>query len=136
MPTNYENADTMILSGENGSILLSVKKLLGMGEENTDFDLDIIVHINSVLAILQQLGVGPANGFSIDGETQTWVDFLGENSPHLNMVRSYMYAKVRLLFDPPVSSAVMDSLNRICSEFEWRANVAAENSKPEEVPGT
>ena len=115
------------------SILMSVKKLLGPGAENTDFDTDILMHINSVLSILQQLGVGPANGFYVSDTNATWSDFLGKDANHLAMVRSYVEAKVRILFDPPVSSAVMESLNRICSEFEWRANVAAENKKLEEA---
>lgn len=109
------------------SILLSVKKLVGVGADNPDFDADILTHINSVFAILQQLGVGPENGYFIVDDTATWTDYLGNYSVHVNMVKSYMAAKVRILFDPPVSSAVADSLNRICSEFEWRANVAAEN---------
>ena len=109
------------------SILLSVKKLVGVGSDNQDFDTDIITHINSVLAILQQLGIGPENGYFIVDETATWTDYLGSYFAQINMVKSYMSAKVRILFDPPVSSAVSDSLNRICSEFEWRANVAAEN---------
>lgn len=109
------------------SILLSVKKLVGVGADNPDFDADILTHINSVFAILQQLGVGPETGYFIVDDTATWTDYLGNYSVHVNMVKSYMAAKVRILFDPPVSSAVADSLNRICSEFEWRANVAAEN---------
>ena len=119
------------------SILLSVKKMLSLDADNIDFDSDIIIHINSVLAILQQLAIGPENGYFIDGANQTWSDYLGEDSEHLNMVKSYVAAKVRILFDPPVSSAVMESLNRICSEFEWRANVAAENKQlevPDDVP--
>ena len=114
------------------SILLSVKKTLGLAAENTDFDEDVILHINSVLSILQQLNVGPDSGYIVEDDSQTWTDYLGSDSPHLSMVRSYMYAKVRILFDPPVSSAVMDSLKNICSEFEWRVNVAAENKKLEE----
>ena len=113
------------------SILTSVKKLLGLYAENTDFDTDIIMHINSVLAILHQLGVGPDNGFYIEDDNATWTQFLGEDQAFINMVKSYVAAKVRILFDPPVSSAVMDSLNRICSEFEWRANVAVENKERE-----
>jgi len=111
------------------SILLTVKKMLSLTPENTDFDADILIHINSVLAILQQLDIGPEDGYFITDAEATWADYLGNDSTHVNMVKSYMAAKVRLLFDPPVSSAVMDSLNRICSEFEWRANVAAENYK-------
>lgn len=115
------------------SILMSVKKLLGPDSENSDFDTDILLHINSVLAVLQQLGIGPEEGFYVDDANTTWRDYLGDDTNHLSMVRSYMVAKVRILFDPPVSSAVMDSLNRICSEFEWRANVAAENKDLEEA---
>ena len=111
------------------SILVTIKKLLSLGPDNTDFDDDIILHINSVLAILQQLDIGPEDGFYITDASKTWHDYLGSNYAHISMVKSYMAAKVRLLFDPPVSSAVLESLTRICSEFEWRANVAAENKK-------
>ena len=111
------------------SILISVKKVLGLAAENTDFDSDIILHINSVFSILQQLAVGPDNGFYIEDDTATWSDYLGDDYAHVNMVKSYVAAKVRTLFDPPVSSAVLESLNRTCSEFEWRLNVAAENKK-------
>jgi hypothetical protein len=115
------------------SILLSIKKVLNLGTDNTDFDPDLLIHINSVFSSLQQLGVGPEAGFFIEDATANWTDYLVSDSYHLNMVKSYMAAKVRILFDPPVSSAVMDSLNRICSEFEWRSNVAAENKEHEEV---
>jgi len=112
---------------EVNSILLSVKKVLGLGGDNADFDTDVLIHLNSVLSIVQQLGVGPEDGYYVTSEDQTWEDYLGEGNPHINMIKSYICAKVRLLFDPPVSSAVMESLNRTCTEFEWRANVAAEN---------
>lgn len=113
------------------SILLSVKKVVGSGENNDDFDTDLIIHINSVLSILQQLGVGPDDGFFIEDSTATWTDYLGNDHAYINMVKTYMCAKVRLLFDPPISSAVLESLNRTCSEFEWRSNVAAENHDKE-----
>lgn len=112
---------------EANSILLTVKKALGVDADCSDFDTDILIHLNSVLAVLQQLGVGPEDGYYIEDETPSWEDYLGESHAYVAMVKSYIIAKVRLLFDPPVSSAVMESLNRICSEFEWRANVAAEN---------
>lgn len=115
------------------SIFLSVKKVLNVGVDNTDFDADILLHLNSVLAILQQLGIGPEDGLFIEDANTAWEDLLGENSSVLNMVRSYVTSKVRLLFDPPVSSAVQQSLERICSEFEWRANVAAENKQLKEA---
>lgn len=114
---------------EADSILLSVKKVLGVDADCSDFDTDILMHLNSVLAVLQQLGIGPDDGYYVDGIDQTWSDYLGESHAYVAMVKSYITAKVRLLFDPPVSSAVMESLSRTCSEFEWRANVAAENKQ-------
>lgn len=111
------------------SILTSIKKLLGIGEDYEHFDADIIMHINSVLMILTQMGVGPAEGFSIQDKTSTWADFLGEDMALLEGARSYVYMKVRLIFDPPSSSAVIDSMTRLANEFEWRLNVAGDISK-------
>lgn len=107
------------------SILTTIKKLLGITEEYEHFDQDIIMHINSVFMILTQLGVGPAEGFSISDKTTTWDEFVPDGK-NLEAVKSYMQLKVRLLFDPPLSSAVMECMNRSISEFEWRLNVAAE----------
>lgn len=104
------------------SILTSTKKMLGIPEEYEQFDMDLIIHINSVLMVLHQLGVGPAKGYSIADKTETWQDFMGDD-PRLNSVKSYVALKVRLLFDPPTSSAVMESTNRLISELEWRINV-------------
>lgn len=117
------------------SILLSIKKIVGSGEDNDDFDDDIITHINTVLSTLQQLGVGPSNGFSIEDATATWTDYLGNDHAYINMVKSYMAAKVRQLFDPPVQSAVADALQRNIDQFEWRINVAAENHQREVSEG-
>lgn len=100
------------------SILLSIKKLLGIMPEYTNFDDDIIIHINTAFAILNQLGVGPKNGFMIVDENSSWQDYANENN--LNMVKTYIYLKVRLLFDPPTSSALIESINRTLSEIEWR----------------
>ena len=109
------------------SILMSIKKMLGIDEEYTHFDADVIMHINSVLMILTQLGVGPAEGFVIEDDTSTWVDFIPEaNAAQLHAVKSYIYMKVKLIFDPPLSSAVIDSMNRQIAEFEWRLNVAVD----------
>lgn len=107
------------------SILTTVKKLLGITEEYTQFDTDLIIHINSVFATLTQLGVGPAEGFAIYDKEALWEDFMPEDQS-LEMVKSYVAAKVRLLFDPPDRSVIMDSLNRQISEFEWRLNVAVD----------
>lgn len=107
------------------SILTTIKKLLGIAEEYEHFDSDIIVHINSAFMILTQLGVGPTKGFSISDETSLWSDFLGDD-PRLEAVKTYIHLKVKLLFDPPTNSAVIESLNKSISELEWRLNVAAE----------
>ena len=107
------------------SILTSIKKMLGIAEEYEHFDTDIIIHINSVFSTLTQLGVGPSEGFSIKDENAKWADFISDEKS-LESVKSYMYLKVKLLFDPPLSSAVIESTNRMISEFEWRLNVAAE----------
>lgn len=106
------------------SILTSIKKLLGITEEYTHFDADIIMHINSVFMVLHQLGVGPANGFFIEDDSTTWSEYLGDPTK-LQLVKSYMYLKVRMLFDPP-TGAVMNSMKEQINEFEWRLNVAVD----------
>lgn len=110
------------------SILTSIKKLLGIAEEYTHFDNDIIMHINSVFMVLTQLGVGPSEGFAITGKDEKWDSYITKGQ-NISTVKSYMYIKVRLLFDPPTSSAVMESMTRMANEFEWRLNVAVDPSK-------
>ena len=107
------------------SILTSTKKLLGIAEDYTQFDADIIMHVNTVFLTLRQLGVGPDEGFMIEDKEMLWEDFL-EDPTELQAVKTYMYLKVRLLFDPPVSSAVIESTNRMIAELEWRLNVAVD----------
>lgn len=121
------------------SILISIKKLLGITEDYNHFDPDIIMHINSVLMVLGQLGVGPSEGFFIEDEYDTWDDFLGDSNVNLSAVKSYVYMKVRLLFDPPLSSIAVSSMERLTSELEWRLNIAADTKKteiivPDETP--
>ena len=108
------------------SILNSIKKLLGITTEYEHFDQDIIMHINSVFVILNQMGVGPDNVYYITDATQTWDQFIDEAK--LNMVKSYMYLKVRLLFDPPTGS-VQDAIKNQIAELEWRLNVAVDPKK-------
>lgn len=112
------------------SILISIKKLLQISEDDTAFDADIIMHINSVFMILWQLGIGPSKGFFIEDETAEWSDFI-EDGLNLELVKSYVYLKVKLLFDPPTSSFVMESMNRQIAEFEWRLNVEVEHGNTE-----
>lgn len=108
------------------SILISIKKLLGIDASYTHFDTDIIMHINSVFSILTQIGIGPAKGFTIDDEHTCWYEFLDGERADLSLVKSYIHLKVKLLFDPPLSSAAIESINRLISEFEWRLFIAAD----------
>ena len=107
------------------SILTSIKKLLGIAEEYTQFDEDIIMHINTVFLNLTQLGVGPEEGFTIENDAASWEDFINDNI-QLQAVKTYVYLKVKLLFDPPLSSSVIESMNRMIAELEWRLNVAVD----------
>ena len=93
------------------------------------FQTDLIIHINSALSTLIQLGIGPIEGFRIRGTDETWSDFMLGNRGDIEMIKSYVYMKVRLMFDPPQNSFLVDSLEKQCKEFEWRANVAVETEK-------
>lgn len=104
---------------ENESILTSIKKLLGIAEECTDFDKDLIININSTLMILTQLGVGPLEGFVIEDSTATWGEF-EPNIKQMALVKTFVHLKVRLVFDPPMSTAVLESMKEIIKETEWR----------------
>lgn len=113
------------------SILWSVKKQLGGidPKEESPFDADIIMQINGVFGILQQLGVGPEDGFSISDETSVWADFIGDDKV-LNMVKPYMYAKVKLGFDvASTPSSVITALENIVHEYEFRMNVRVDPRK-------
>ena len=109
------------------SILQSIKKLLGISSEDTSFYQDIIMHINSVFSVLTQLGVGPEEGFYIENDYALWTDFMDEGAK-LESIKSYVYLKVKLMFDPPLSSTVIESINRTISELEWRINLDAEST--------
>ena len=108
------------------SILISIKKMLGISKEYDAFDAVLIMHINTVFMNLSQLGVGPSEGFSIIDEADKWSDFISED-PRLESIKSYIYLKVRLLFDPPMNSSVMDSIALQIKELEWRLNVESES---------
>ena len=109
----------------NESILLNVKKLLGLEEDYTVFDTDVLTHINSAFSTLNQLGLGPQDGFFITGPENTWDEFLGADIK-LNSVKSYVYLKVRLLFDPPTTSFGINAFEKVVEELEWRLNTARE----------
>ena len=106
-------------------ILTSTKKILGIAEAYTAFDLDIMVHINSAFSVLCQLGVGPAEGFAIEDDTAVWNDFIGETQGII-MVKSYVFLKVRMLFDPPSTSFHITAMEQQIKEYEWRLNTQRE----------
>jgi hypothetical protein len=107
------------------SILTSTKKILGIAEDYTVFDLDIITHINTAFSTLTQLGVGPATGFMINDATEVWTDFIEEDLQY-NAVKSYVFLRVRALFDPPQTSYLISATERQIQELEWRLNVYRE----------
>ena len=109
----------------NDSILDTIKRLLGIVPEYTQFDGDIIVHINSVFVILNELGAGPEECFAITGNTETWNQFT-QNKKAMEMVKSNVYMKVRMMFDPPQSSMVVDAMQANVSELEWRIMIECE----------
>lgn len=101
------------------SILNSVKKSLGIEIETIDFDSELVIFINSVISSLVQLGIGPQEGYTISGASETWADFIGEDK-RLESIKTYIYLKVRIIFDPPASSAILDAYKQQIQEFEWR----------------
>jgi hypothetical protein len=120
------------------SILTSTKKILGIPAAETAFDLDILTHINGVFSTLNQLGVGPAEGFSIEDETPTWDAFFGTD-PRLNNIKQYVYLCVRLIFDPPQTSYLITALEEQKKELAFRINVYREETAwvdpdPDPVP--
>ena len=117
------------------SILTSVKKLCGMGEDYTYYDEDLVMYINDVFTTLARLGVGPSKGFSISDDTAEWNDFLDEEEYPLllNKVKTYIKRKCQLQFDPPQSSAHLNALTDMIAEDEWRLVEIAESLKEENL---
>lgn len=110
------------------SILKSIKKMLNVHEDDISFDTDIITLINSTFVTLHQIGIGPTDGFMITDASETWEDFISDaDDISINSVKTYIYLKVRLVFDPPSSSSVMEAINKNVNELEWRLNVMAES---------
>ena len=102
------------------SILISVKKLIGLSEDYNYFNPDLIIDINSVLMILYQMGVGSKTPFHIEDDSETWQDFFGEDVVDIDAVKTYVALKVKLMFDPPVASAHMQAIQETIKELEWR----------------
>jgi hypothetical protein len=123
------------------SILNSIKKMLGLDPDYDAFDVDIMIHINAVIGVLTQLGIGPKAGFAIADDTATWDDFLGAgqgspSDPKANLVQSYVYLRVRFLFDPPDGRYSIASYEAHLKELEWRLNVLAEGAFDDQSTST
>lgn len=109
------------------SILNSTKKILGLVEADTTFDLDIITHINSAFSTITDLGLGPADGFVIEDEEADWADFDADLTPvQLSQVKTFVFLTVRLAFDPPQTSFALSALQEQIREHSWRLNVRRE----------
>lgn len=115
------------MADQDGIIFDEIKKTLNLDKNDDSFDVDVKLHVNSVFSTLQQLGVGPKDGFMLEDGKETWVDFLGTGNVNgLNAVKSYLVLRTRLLFDPPATSFTQDSFQRQIDQLEWRLNVFAE----------
>lgn len=104
------------------SILNSIKKLLGIEPDDDSFDQELVMHVNTAFTLMAQLGLGPTDGFFITDATTKWTDY-NPTRKDLEMMKSYIFLRVRLLFDPPQNSFLVDSIQKQCNEFEWRLNV-------------
>lgn len=121
------------------SILTSVKQSLGLAEDYEVYDPELIMHINSVLGTLNQLGVGPDDGFEIADKTETWDHLLTNEGAlfpdkRLNPVRSYVYLRVKMLFDAPSVGYVVTAMEKMIEQAEWRITVAQDNILNPYVP--
>lgn len=110
------------------SILTSIKKLSNISERDANFDVDIIIYINGIFSTLSQVGIGPEDGFSISDDTAVWKDFIGE-SKTLEFVKTYIALKVRVVFDPPTNSAILNAYKEEIKELEWRLGVQADEEE-------
>ncbi len=110
----------------DGSILNTIKKLLNISYDDKNFDTDIIIQINSVFTILRQLGLGSSEGFRITGEDEEWNDFIDDDSM-LDAIKTYVYLKTKLAFDPPLNASLLEAFERQIKELEWRLNVSVES---------
>lgn len=101
------------------SIFTTIKRMLGPSVDGTEFDTDILIHLNSALGVLNDLGIGPECGFTVTGESETWLDLLGVDT-RFEMVKTFLYLKTKIVFDPPASSILLQAMEKQISEYEWR----------------
>lgn len=114
----------------NESILSTIKKLLGVTDDYDYFDQDLLIHINSALMSLSQIGVRPSQDFYTLDKDTTWSEYLGydyQENIDFGSIKSYIYLKVKLLFDPPQNSFTIEAINKMITEMEWRINIVSEN---------
>ena len=107
-------------------ILDTIKKLLGIDEDDDSFDIDIIIIINSITPILGQMGIGPSNGYIVKSKDDKWSDYISDSTINLEGVKNYIFIKTKLIFDPPTNSTTIESLNKVLSELEWRMMLSVE----------
>ena len=113
------------------SILNTIKKMLGIDSDDTDFDVDIMIHINSITPNLSQMGIGPTNGYIVTSSEQLWSDYIDSSIINLEGVKTYIYLKTKLIFDPPTNSTTIEAINKNLSELEWRMMLAIETNNLE-----
>lgn len=115
------------------SILYTIKRMLGVSLDDTPFDMEIVVGINSALMVLDQLGIGPPGGLVVTGITETWSDLM-DDWTDLEAIKSYVYIRTRLVFDPPTNSFLVDALEKQMQEYEWRLSIRMDERKAREQP--
>lgn len=113
------------------SILSSIKKLLGLDVEDTSFDIDVMMAINTIIPVLSQMGVGPSNGFIVTSSLNTWNDYITDDSINLQGIKTYIYLRTKMIFDPPTNAAVITAINNNIKELEWRMMLAVETNNLE-----
>ncbi len=113
------------------SILNNVKKLLGIDSEDDSFDIDVMTMINSTIPSLAQMGIGPSNGYIVTSADDKWTDWITTNDINLQGVKTYLYLKIKLIFDPPTNSTVVEAFNKNLNELEWRMMLAVETNNLE-----
>lgn len=113
------------------SILNNVKKLLGIDGDDDSFDVDVMTIINSTILSLAQMGIGPPNGFIVTSIENEWADWIVTPTINLEGIKTYLYLKTKLIFDPPTNSTVIEAFNKSLSELEWRMMLAVETNNLE-----
>lgn len=113
------------------SILDTIKKLIGIDSEDDSFDVDILTAINSTIPALSQMGIGPKNGYIVSSRDNTWTDYIPNHTINLEGVKTYIYLKTKMIFDPPANSTTIEAFNKVMSELEWRMMLAVETNNLE-----